>query len=86
MAAINMTLIIKAIAKAHIKLFRTHVCRFCFWECTREEREKEKKPKRYVLKTFGTGSALPDAVRLRSRPPGDASANATDSSLSDRKS
>lgn len=41
LAAINMTLIIKAIAKAHIKLFRTQVCRFCFWECTKKKERKK---------------------------------------------
>lgn len=40
LAAISMTLIIKAMAKAHIRLFRTQVCLFCFWECTRAGREK----------------------------------------------
>lgn len=42
LAAISMTLMMKAMAKAQMRLLRTHVCLFCFWECTggrgREER------------------------------------------------
>lgn len=34
LAAISMTLMMKAMAKAQMRLFRTQVCRFCFWECT----------------------------------------------------
>lgn len=35
LAAISMTLMMKAMAKAQIRLFLTQVCLFCFWECTR---------------------------------------------------
>lgn len=34
LAAISMTLMMKAMAKAQMRLFRTQVCLFCFWECT----------------------------------------------------
>lgn len=34
LAAISMTLMMKAMAKAQMRLLRTHVCLFCFWECT----------------------------------------------------
>lgn len=45
LAAISMTLMMKAMAKAHMRLLRTQVCRFCFCEWTgvrvgrRENRE-----------------------------------------------
>lgn len=34
LAAISMTLMMKAMAKAQMRLLRTQVCLFCFWECT----------------------------------------------------
>lgn len=34
LAAISMTLMMKAMAKAQMRLFRTQVCLFCFWACT----------------------------------------------------
>lgn len=37
LAAISITLIIKAMANAQIRLFRTQVCLFCFWACTARE-------------------------------------------------
>lgn len=40
LAAISITLIIKAMANAQIRLFRTQVCLFCFWACTAERQGK----------------------------------------------
>lgn len=34
LAAISITLMMKAMAKAQMRLLRTHVWRFCFWACT----------------------------------------------------
>lgn len=39
LAAISITLMMKAMAKAQIRLLRTHVWRFCFWACTAGTRQ-----------------------------------------------
>lgn len=51
LAAISMTLMMKAIAKAQIRLFLTHVCRFFFLGWTeRSEREEERKKRQHTVK------------------------------------
>ena len=80
LAAISMTLMMKAMAKAQMRLFRTQVCLFCFWECTAGRRGEggaegqeagreggEGREKRHSEKGLGTGHLFLN--KPRDQPP-----------------
>lgn len=49
LAAMSMTLMMKAIAKAQMRLLRTHVCRLFFLECTVDRRQRNKQSVGFVM-------------------------------------